>query len=124
MRKSGLREYFLDFKYDDEYRDDDEEPAKKKQRYLTKSRPSFMSSSYSAAVWANTDHSIEQQLTGEQLMDIAVSNFIRANMQDFKGLIKKKKKPEVVPQPNPVTLVEDWLDNQDVTRESVVLKVE
>ena len=53
--------------------------------------------------------------TKEQLMDIAVSNFIKDNKQDFKGLVKIKEKQELIPQTSGLTLVQDWLDNQEFT---------
>jgi hypothetical protein len=113
MRGNDQTELSLDFKYDDEYQDDDEAPPKKKQRFISKSRPTFMASSYSAAVWAASDHSALNNYTKEQLMDIAVSNFIKDNKQDFKGLVKIKEKQELIPQTSGLTLVQDWLDNQD-----------
>ena len=45
MRNIDDDVYYLDIKYDDEYEDDDEESPKKKQRFLTKSRPSYMANS-------------------------------------------------------------------------------
>ena len=74
-----------------------------------------MASSYSAAVWAASDHSALNNYTKEQLMDIAVSNFIKDNKQDFKGLVKIKEKQELIPQTSGLTLVQDWLDNQEFT---------
>ena len=57
-----------------------------------------MASSYSAAVWAASDHSALNNYTKEQLMDISVSNFIKDN---------KQEKQELFPQTSGLTLVQD-----------------
>jgi hypothetical protein len=118
MRRNDPTESNLELKYDDEYQDDDEQPLQKRQRFIAKSRPTFMASSYSEAVWATSDRPALNDFSQEQMMDIAVSNFISDNKQDFKELIKIKEKQELIPQASNLTLVQDWLDKEELISES------
>jgi formaldehyde-activating enzyme involved in methanogenesis len=68
-----------------------------------------MATSYSAAIWAVTEHSVLNNYIDEQL-NIAVSNFIRENKQDFKGLFRNQKKQEI--------MIQNSVNNQDLTSES------
>ena len=113
MRRLDQTESTLDIKYDDEYKDEDDfmEHPNKKQKFLSKSRPTFMASSYSDAVWENRDQSHSIDMSESQLMDIAISNYIHLNKQDFKSMLKVKEKKPLTTQES-ITMVEDWVDQQ------------
>ena len=114
MRKFNQTESTLDIKYDDEYKDEDDcmDHPNKKQKFLSKSRPTFMASSYSDAVCENRDQSQSIDMSESQLMDIAISNFIRVNKQDFKGMLKMKEKKPLTTQESSITMVQDWVNQQ------------
>ena len=71
-----------------------------------------MASSYSAAVWQNRDQSHSVDMSERELMDIAISNYIRMNKQDFKGMLKVKEKEPLTTQESSMTMVEDWINQQ------------
>jgi hypothetical protein len=70
-----------------------------------------MASSYSDAVWENRDQSHSIYVSENQLMDIAISNYIHLNKQDFKSMLKVKEKKPLTTQES-ITMVEDWVDQQ------------
>ena len=74
-----------------------------------------MASSYSDAVWENRDQSHSIDVSENQLMDIAISNYIHLNKQDFKSILKVKEKKPLTTQESNSTMVEDWVNQQSST---------
>jgi hypothetical protein len=49
-------------------------------------------------------------MSKRQLMDIAITNYIHLNKQDFKGMLKVKENEPLTTQDSSITIVEHWFN--------------